>query len=321
MIEILHDTKIRFVKYQGFCVLLSAIFIAISAFYWFSSKDKLGTDFTGGTEIVVKSSVELATINKLLPGDKVVSKRFDEGEYVFKFPLEFDAQKVFANEKLSDGFVNFLRKKGIEAEVLQVDFVGPVIGEELKKKAALAVALGLVMILLYVTIRFEFAFALGGVVAIFHDVIVGTGIYIMSGFQLSMSSLAAILTIIGYSINDTIVLFDRIRDELDENGGNLSELVDKCINLTLSRTILTSLLTLLAVIALMIFGGGAISDLSFFMCVGIIVGTYSTVYIACPVVMWWHRMSGGGDYIPPLDESVVDGTVEVLPAEGTPPTL
>jgi preprotein translocase subunit SecF len=179
---------------------------------------------------------------------------------------------------------------GQEIRVLKTDYVGPTVGEELRKKALWATVAGLVFILLYLTFRFEFAFGLGAVVAIFHDVTVSIGIYLAAGFTINMGTIAAALTILGYSVHDTIVVFDRVREELNHRKSFvLSELLNDCINSTLSRTLITTMLTIFSVAALLIFGGSTIADMSFFLLVGLISGTYSTVYIAAPVVLAWEH--------------------------------
>ncbi|MCB0335368.1 MAG: protein translocase subunit SecF, partial [Bdellovibrionales bacterium] len=176
-------------------------------------------------------------------------------------------------------------------EVMKTDFVGPTIGAELKKKAITALVVGLLGILGYITYRFEFAFALGAVIALFHDVIVCIGVYLLCGLTLNMATLAAALTIVGYSVNDTIIIFDRMREEMYKRKNFvLRDLMNYSINATLSRTIITSLLTLFSALALLIFGGGAIRDLSLFLVVGVITGTYSTIFIASPIALMWEEM-------------------------------
>jgi SecD/SecF fusion protein len=173
------------------------------------------------------------------------------------------------------------------------DTVGPQIGLEFAKSALIALGLGMVGILFYVTLRFEFSFALGALVALLHDVIITLGVFSLIGGELSLVMVGAILTIAGYSINDTIVVFDRIREGL-KNGerGTVQTLMNTSINETLSRTILTGGTTLLSVGALYFFGGAVLRDFSFAILVGILVGTYSSIYIAAPVVLWASKLRG-----------------------------
>jgi len=171
--------------------------------------------------------------------------------------------------------------------------VGPQIGLEFAKRAALALALGMVGILIYVTIRFEFSFALATVAALLHDVIITVGLFALIGGELSLVMVGAILTIAGYSVNDTIVVFDRIREGLKRGErGSTEALMNTSINQTLGRTILTGGTTLLSVGALYFFGGAVLRDFSFAILVGIIVGTYSSIFFAAPIVLWWSKVRG-----------------------------
>ncbi|MBM4143008.1 MAG: protein translocase subunit SecD [Lentisphaerae bacterium] len=173
--------------------------------------------------------------------------------------------------------------------VMQQDDVGPQIGSELKRKAGWAMLWSLVAMVAYISWRFEFGFALGAVVALFHDVLVTAGLTHLLGFQMSMTVVAALMTIVGYSVNDTIVIFDRIREDLRlVRGKTFTEICNQSMNETLSRTLLTNALTMICVLSLVVFGGGAIKDFSVAMLIGMITGTYSTVYVATPVVLRWY---------------------------------
>lgn len=173
-------------------------------------------------------------------------------------------------------------------EVRSVDAVGPKIGAELRSKAVLATLVALGGILIYVSIRFEFIFALAAVLALFHDVIITLGIFSLLNKEISLSIVAAFLTIVGYSLNDTIVVFDRIRENLKRlRTKRLEEIINVSINQTLSRTIITGLTTLLAVLILYVFGGSVIRDFALAIILGILVGTYSSIYIASPILIEW----------------------------------
>ncbi|MDR2849639.1 MAG: protein translocase subunit SecD [Verrucomicrobiota bacterium] len=168
--------------------------------------------------------------------------------------------------------------------------VGSEVGSDLKRSAQLAIVCSLIGILIYVSLRFEFGFALGGVVALAHDAFITLGLYSLLGRQVSLVIVAALLTIVGYSINDTIVIFDRIREDLRKDPKlEFKELCNRAINQTLSRTILTSLSTLIATLTLFLFGGGAINDFALAMLIGLVAGTYSTIFIATPVMLAWYR--------------------------------
>ena len=171
-----------------------------------------------------------------------------------------------------------------------VDNVGPSIGKEIQKAAIVASLLSLFRILVYVAVRYEFSFAVGAVVAVIHDVLMTIGCYCLAGREMNATFVAAVLTIIGFSINDTIVIFDRIREDLKLGvRGSFREVINQALNQTLSRTIITSGTVFLATLSLFIFGGGAINDFAFTFLVGIITGTYSSIYIASALVLWWHK--------------------------------
>jgi SecD/SecF fusion protein len=176
--------------------------------------------------------------------------------------------------------------------VLQ-ETVGAQIGTEFAKRALFALGLGLLGILIYTTLRFEFGFALGAVVAVLHDVIITLGIFALIGGELSLVMVGAILTIAGYSINDTIVVFDRIREGLRAGEkGSIQTIMNRSINETLSRTILTGGTTVLSVGALYFFGGAVLRDFSFAILIGVVVGTYSSIFVAAPIVLWWSKVRG-----------------------------
>ena len=171
--------------------------------------------------------------------------------------------------------------------------VGGLVGLEATKSSVLAIVLALIGMSIYVTLRFELTFAAAGTIALVHDVIVSLGIFILMGRELSLPVVAALLTIIGYSINDTIVIFDRIREDAKlYPGENFHTLIDAAINRTLSRTLLTSVTTFLVVAVMFCFGGIVINDFVLVMMLGIVIGTYSSVFLASPMVVAWHRKIG-----------------------------
>src|SRR5256886_17681950 len=185
--------------------------------------------------------------------------------------------------------------------VLGVERVGAVVGREIQQSAVIASLLAMFGILIYVAFRYEFSFAVGAVIAIVHDVLMTMGWFFLTGRELSAPIVAAILTIIGFSINDTIVIFDRIREDLKLGvRGTFKELMNHALNRTLSRTIITSGTVFLATLSLYLFGGGVINDFAFTFLVGIITGTYSSIYIASALVLWWHkgqRPTGGASQV------------------------
>ena len=177
---------------------------------------------------------------------------------------------------------------GEDIDVRRVEFVGPKVGEELTNDGGLALLYALIGILIYVAFRFEYRFALGSIAALIHDVIITLGVFSILRIEFDLTVLAAILAVIGYSLNDTIVVFDRIRENLRRRGkSSLTEIINSCINQTLSRTLLTSGTTLLVVVALFFFGGEIIHDFSFALLVGVFVGTYSSIFIASVFLVYW----------------------------------
>jgi preprotein translocase SecF subunit len=173
--------------------------------------------------------------------------------------------------------------------------VGALVGGELAKSSLWALALGLLGILIFVTFRFELSFAVGAIVAVLHDVIITVGIFSLLGRELTLTMVGAVLTIAGYSINDTIVVYDRIREGLASGKrGTIEQIMNDSINQTLSRTILTSTVTLIPIICLFFLGGSVLRDFSLAIIIGVAVGTYSSIFIAAPIVLWWTRARGGG---------------------------
>ena len=175
----------------------------------------------------------------------------------------------------------------------QTDMVGPRVGKELAGRSLFALALGLLGILVYVTLRFEFSFALGALVALLHDVVITIGVFSLLGREVSLVMVGAVLTIAGYSINDTIVVFDRVREGLKSGRrGTVAQIMNACINETLGRTILTGGTTLLATSALFFLGGPVLSDFALAIIIGVLIGTYSSIFVAAPIVLWWGKRTG-----------------------------
>lgn len=287
------NLKIDFLAKGKYAILLSLALIAGTVYVWVTQgEEKYGLDYRGGSEFIValKGSRTSEDMRKALdaaglPGVTVQAFEASQGEFAVRVgdTLDSKATKAKFESTLQSAFAS-------DFEIRRSQYIGPTIGKELREKATIALLIGLVGILVYVSFRFEFAFALGAVVALFHDVIIATGIYLAAGNELTMGSLAAALTIVGYSVNDTIVIFDRVREEIMRRKDfDLRELMNQAVNYTLSRTVVTSLLTLFSALALMLFGGGAIKDLSVFLVAGIVIGSYSTIFIASPITLAWHN--------------------------------
>ncbi len=278
--------SINFLKPRKICYALSIVVIAFGLFRFFQRGDGMyGVDFTGGTlqEYRFKSPVSVdavrRSLNEIGHGEATIQEVGGANQIIIRSPQETEAA---VEQRLKADF------KEASPETLRVESVGPIVGKELKEKAFWAFIISLAGIWMYVVYRFDFRFAAGAILAIFHDGLIVLGAVALSGRELTIPILAAILTILGFSINDTIVIFDRIRErrrsgakETYEQGINVS------INQTLSRTILTTLTVLMVVVSLYFWGGEVINDFAFTMLVGLISGTYSTVYIAAPMLVDW----------------------------------
>lgn len=283
--------------------ILSVVATVVSLVIIFGKGLNYGIDFAGGTEVQVqfKEAVSSSRLRDTLAtlGFRQASVQEFEGNN--EFLLRFDAAKG-ATEKETNEMNNALIKKiseGLEtnfqsegAVIRRVDSVGPQIGDELKRNSILATFYSLLMILIYVGLRFDFKYAPGAVICLFHDAIVSLGIFALMGKEVNVQILAAILTIIGYSLNDTIVNFDRIRENIKIfRDQPLVDVMNRSINDVLSRTILTALTTFLSAMALFIFAGGVLSDFALIFGIGVIVGVYSSVYVASPMALIFEKFS------------------------------
>lgn len=285
--------KIDFLGKRHLALGLSALLIlgSIAFFAWRGEKN-FGVDFTGGDLVVLgsKEQVPLADLRRSVEAANL-------GETTLQTSVEEGRELVTVQSKFgtADAVVAKLQQDFPTAQwtVEQNDTVGPRIGQELAGRSLFALALGLLGILIYVTVRFEFSFALGALVALLHDVIITIGVFSMLGREISMVMVGAVLTIAGYSINDTIVVFDRVREGLmSGRRGTVAQIMNECINETLGRTILTGGTTLLATAALFFLGGPVLSDFALAILIGILVGTYSSIFVASPIVLWWSKRSG-----------------------------
>jgi len=258
----------------------------------------LGIDFKGGTSIQMRFADIVLTDkirNALIPVGLANSeiKQLGGGEeYVIRVE---QIEKISASEMAK--IVEDAISKGlpdVKYEIRKVDVVGPKIGGELRRAAVFAILLSLILILIYIGWRFEFLFAMGAIIALFHDVLITLGIFSIMNYELSLKEIAAFLTIVGYSLNDTIVVYDRIRENLKVmRSENLIVIVNRSINQVLSRTVITSLTTFIVVLILFVFGGSVIRGFAFTMLVGIVIGTYSSIFVASPVILEWQMRHGG----------------------------
>jgi len=248
-----------------------------------------GIDFKGGTLIELRStSIDASEIrselNKMNLGDVNVKKFGQEGDFLIKVEQkENDGNKIIPQikKKLSNNLnteINFRR----------VENVGPKVSSELLKSGIIAISLSLAAMLFYIWIRFEWQFSIGSIIALFHDVVITLGIFSVLSLEINLSIIAAVLTIVGYSMNDTVVIYDRIRENLNKyNRLNISEIADLSINDTLARTIITSITTLLALLSIFILGGEILRGFSLAMILGVVIGTYSSIFVASPMLKFF----------------------------------
>lgn len=289
------DTRIDFVGKQKYALVISTIVILISIGSIFLHGGlNYGVDFAGGILLQIKFSklVDISEVRNALEAigskDAMVQKFGGENEFLIR--IEKSSEDL---EALSKNIQSSLQQKFKDKplEVRRAEVVGPKVGKDLKEKALWAVGLSFAAILVYVAFRFRtFSYGLGGIIALVHDVIVTYGAISLLNLEYSLSLLAVILTIIGFSINDTIVIFDRVRENLKKmRKEDIKTVFNVSVNETLGRTILTSGTVMMVVLILFFFGGPVIHDFTSAMIVGLISGTYSTIYVASPVVLLWDQ--------------------------------
>ncbi len=294
MLSLVKATRLDFLKYAKPAFIVSWTLIFIGLGYGIKrGHDVLGVDFAGGDQLTLRYElghevpVDMVrgVVQGLQVGDSMIQYQTDlaNGTKSLQLVTPFGA---------GDQVEQALKAHFPEAQFqrMKLDKVGPSVGREIQKSAIIASLLAMLGILVYVAVRYEFSFAIAAVVAIIHDLLMTMGWFFLSGRELSAPIVAAVLTIIGFSINDTIVIFDRIREDLRLGvRGTFREIINQALNQTLSRTLITSGTTFLATLSLYLFGGGIINDFAFTFMVGILTGTYSTIYIASALVLWWHH--------------------------------
>jgi preprotein translocase subunit SecF len=252
----------------------------------------LGIDFSGGTLVVVRfeQPVSEEAVRKALegvPGEKVVQRYGDEGgnEIMIRLPQSTEAEQGFELEQRANVIVNSLQKANLgKVDVRSVEVVGPVIGQDLQRKGIYATLASLFGIMCYIAFRFRLSFGVGAMIASVHDVLITLSILTFAGYELSLNVVAAILTLVGYGVNDQIVIFDRVRENLRTNRREpMDVVINKSVNQTLPRTVITAGTTAVSVLSLYVFGGEVLEPFAFTMLVGIITSTYSTVFIASAI--------------------------------------
>ena len=276
--------NIDFMRLRKPAMMLSGVLMLLSLISLFTFKLNVGIDFTGGSiiEVGYQQAVELEPIRNALEnqgfGDAIVQHFGSASEVLIRLVPDVDKDKA----EVSSEIIGLLQAANdAEIDVRRVDFVGPQVGEELTEDGGLAVLYALIAILIYVAFRFEYRFSLGAVAALVHDVLITLGIFSVLQLDFNLSVLAAILAVIGYSLNDTIVVFDRVRENFRKIRKKTSlEVINISVNQTISRTLMTSFTTLLVLLSLFFLGGEVIHAFAMALIIGVLVGTYSSIYVA-----------------------------------------
>ena len=279
---------IEFNKYYNKFNILSSVLVIISLLFLFFKGLNFGIDFKGGTLIELRSADSKINVSSLRDnfnqmdlGDVSVKRFGNETDYLIKFENKDNKKNIIEEikKRLDQSFGN-------DFDFRRVENVGPKVSAELLRSGIIAISLALTLMLIYIWIRFEWQFSLGAILALFHDVIVTLGLFSFLNLEINLSIIAAVLTIVGYSMNDTVVIFDRVRENLRKYSDiKIYELTNISINETLSRTLITSITTLLALLAIFFFGGEILKGFSLAMIFGVIFGTYSSIYIANTVLV------------------------------------
>jgi len=297
MLQILHKTNIDFMGWKNVSFTFSALLIALGIVGLIQigrGKANLGIDFVGGTTVQLgfkehipidraraaleKSGFQGSSVQEVGEGGNNILVRLRESE-----GASDRVQTMFKQEFPDNAF-----------EVVSIVEIGPVIGQALQRDALVAVVVSLIAIIIYIALRFEFKFGVAAAIATLHDILAVLGIFFILHKEINLLIITALLTLAGYSLTDTVVVFDRIRENLKRNRRDpLPTLVNASINEVLSRTIITSLTVVLVLVPLVLFGGDVLHDFSIALLMGVIVGTYSSVFVASPILVVWHSKSGG----------------------------
>jgi preprotein translocase subunit SecF len=292
------DTNYNFVGKRKLAVIVSLALILIGVVSLLvKGGPEYGVDFAGGTLVQVQfeqstNATDIKAALKDMELGSPVVQTFGDGQSEFLIRIE---QTTTELQGLSQEIQSHLEKSygDGQVDIRRVEMVGPQVGKDLRTQGLKAILYALIGILIYISWRFEFRFAVGAIVALFHDVVITLGAFSVFGKEIDLPIIAAFLAIIGYSLNDTIIVYDRIRENMGKrNKEPFPDIVNFSVNETLSRTLLTSGTTLLVVLALFILGGGVIHNFAFAMLVGILVGTYSSIFVASPILIFWQEKAG-----------------------------
>jgi len=281
-------TNFNFSSKFKYANILSLILFTLSVILIFFKGLNYGIDFKGGTLIELRSNnIEVTSIRDALKnmdlGDVNVKKFGKEGDFLIKVEQKEDNNKLIPEIKK-----NLSESLNSEVNFRRVENVGPKVSAELLKSGIIAISLSLAAMLFYIWVRFEWQFSIGSIVALFHDVIITLGIFSLLSLEINLSIIAAVLTIVGYSMNDTVVIYDRIRENIGKyHKLDISNIANLSINETISRTIITSVTTLLALFSIFILGGEILRGFSFAMILGVLIGTYSSIFVASPILKFF----------------------------------
>ncbi len=295
------DTKFSFMRFRRISFPFSAFLSVVAIVCFFGVSMNFGIDFTGGTLIEVQSKAgkaDIAAIREasvdLVVGEIEVQEFGDKGEVSIRFGLQPGTTQQERERAQQQALERFRATFDKDYEFRRVEVVGPRVSGELVQSGTLGVVLAVLGVLVYLWFRFEWQFAVAAVIATMHDLVLTIGFFAVSQLEFNMTAIAAILTIVGFSLNDTVVVFDRIREMMRKyKKMSTNDLLDISLNATLSRTIYTSITTMLALVALVLFGGQVIQGFSYAMLFGVVVGTYSSIFIAAPVLIYLGLKVGG----------------------------
>jgi SecD/SecF fusion protein len=295
MLHLISAQNINFLG-KGFiaCMCSLALLLAGAFAFYKRGERNFGVDFRGGDLITLSApgTIDIGQVRGALKQIGLADASIQESTQVGRSYITIRTP-LNTSDKVEKEVMQTLPSSGFRVE--GSERVGALVGGELAKNSLIALGLGILGILIFVTFRFELAFAVGAIVALLHDVLMTVGMFSLFGRELTLTMIGAVLTIAGYSINDTIVVYDRIREGLASGRrGTIEEIMNSSINQTLSRTILTSTVTLIPILCLFFFGGAVLRDFSLAIIIGVVVGTYSSIFIASPIVLWWTRARGGG---------------------------
>ena len=298
--DILRDTHINWLKYRWYFFSISLVLFLVGAVDIYRKGGlRYGIDFSEGTIVYAKfeNTPEIESIRQALANSslgEVIIQRYDQPSLnQVMIRAERQAEPTGDLDTAANQILDTLRERYQENRLVDssTEIVGPVVGQELRRKARNATLLALAAMLIYIGLRFEFIYGVGATIAVLHDVLLTLGLLSLFGYEISLNVIAAFLTLVGYSVNDTIVIFDRVRENRRFlRRKSLDEIINLAINQNLRRTLLTAGATFLTVLSLYLVGGEVLRSFSFVLVVGIIVGTYSTLAIASPVVSWWRRV-------------------------------